>query len=148
MAIEYELTLAGHTDVEDVARRAFPQPAELPTGAVPLLSADLVARYGFGVTVLAEQDGYVEGESDDGMWTWEPGPGVVLSFRMDKFTDPTRNVTSMLTAVRRVLGTGPEDASLTLNSDVLLFVRSAGVVTKHRREWWSNYAGADAIIGG
>ncbi|PRY27989.1 SitI3 family protein [Pseudosporangium ferrugineum] len=149
MALEYELTLAGTTPVEVLAERALPDPEERPTGTPPLLSAALWDRYGFMVTVLAGQDGYVSAGADSGMWEWEPGAYVSLSFRLDKFADLDREVTEMLTIVRRVLDSGPEDSTFTLNGDVLLFARFGGELVKHRREsWWSSYASADSIIAG
>lgn len=55
----------------------------------------------------------------------------------------------MLTAVQRVLETGPEDAVLVLNGDVLLLARFGGVLTKHRRDtWWGHHAGATDVVPG
>ncbi|MFI7598680.1 SitI3 family protein [Actinoplanes sp. NPDC049681] len=147
MALEYELSLAGETPVEQVAERALPDADERPTGTPPLLSADLYARYGFGVTVLADSDGYLEVQADDGRWEWEPGAYVSLTFRMDKDTAAQRSVINMLTVIRRVLATGPEDAALTLNGNELLFTRFDGNLVKHNHaDWWSTYPGADDLI--
>jgi hypothetical protein len=147
MALEYELTLAPATSVEEIARRALPDPAERPTGTPPLLSAGLVERYGFGVTVLAGLEGYVEAATETGRWEWEPAAYVSLTFRMDKFADPSWEVTNMLTIVRRVLDSGTEDAALVLNGNELLLTRFDGESAKHgRHDWWQTYAGANDLI--
>ncbi|AGZ46444.1 SitI3 family protein [Actinoplanes friuliensis] len=146
MALEYRLVLAGDTPVEQVAGRAFPDPEELPTGVIPLLTADLFDRYGFSVAVRAGRNGYVDVESDEGSWEWEPEAYVSLSFRMDKFADQPPLVINMLTAIRRVLNTGSEDAAFILNGDVLLLTRFDGKPVKHRRTWWENYPGAADLI--
>jgi len=149
MALEYELTLATDASAEEVARRALPDPTERPTGTPSLLSVGLYEKYGFGVTVLAGRDGYVEAASESGRWEWEPESYVSLTFRMDKFADPDWEVTNMLTIARRVLDSGSEDSTLVLNGNELLLSRFGGEVTKHGREgWWETYAGADDIIPG
>ena len=150
MALEYRLTLAGDIPVEQVGRRAFPQPDERPTGTPPVLAADFLERYGFSVTVRAGREGYVDVETDNGgSWEWEPEEYVNLGFRMDKFADSQWNVTNMLTVVRRVLQSGDEDAAFVLNGDVLLFTRFGGELVKHRREgWWTSYAAANDLIPG
>jgi hypothetical protein len=55
----------------------------------------------------------------------------------------------MLTAVRRVLDTGPEDATLVLNGDVLLLTGFHGTLHKHHRTtWWAaNPAAGEARPG-
>ncbi|MEV4706551.1 SitI3 family protein [Actinoplanes sp. NPDC049316] len=149
MALEYELTLAGATSLEELAERALPDPAERPAGTESPLFVDLFERYGFAVWVSAGRNGYVDVETDSGAWEWEPDFYVSVTFRMDKFADSSWKVTNMLTVVRRVLGSGPEDAVLVLNSDVLLLTRFDGVLSKHRRnEWWDHYAGANDIVPG
>ncbi|UQU63950.1 SitI3 family protein [Couchioplanes caeruleus] len=149
MALDYRLTLAGTTPVDQVAERAYPDPDERPTGTPPLLSADLLERLGFSTTVRAGRNGYVDVLSDDGSWEWEPEEYVNLGFRMDKFADPQWNISNMLTVVRRVLTSGSEDAAFVFNGDVLLLTRLGGELVKHRRDgWWSSYAGADDIIPG
>jgi hypothetical protein len=149
MALEYRLTLAGTTPVDQVAERTLPDPAERPTGTAPLLSAALFERYGFNVTVRAGQNGYLDVESDQGSWEWEPESYVSVTFRMDKLADSNWNVVNMLMAVRRVLETGPEDAALVLNGDVLLLTRFDGTLVKHRRNtWWAAYVGATEAIPG
>ena len=60
MATQYNLALVGSTTIEQVAERAFPNPADRPTGAPPLLSAGLWDRYGFATTVLARKQGYYD----------------------------------------------------------------------------------------
>jgi hypothetical protein len=139
MAIEYRLTLDGTTPVEQVAQRALPDPQERPTGTPPLLGVNLDQRYGFAVTIRAGQNGYIEVESDHGMWEWEPQDYVAVTFRLDKEADTEWAVVNMLTIVRRVLETGPEDATLVLNGDYLLFRRVHGALIKHRESWWNNY---------
>ena len=146
MAIDYDLTLAGSPPVERVAERAFPEHGERPVGTAPLLSAALP---GFGVTVLAGAAAYLDVATDQGSWEWEPATYVTIGFRLDKLTDRSRAVIDMLTVVRRVLASGPEDAALVLNGDILLLTRLDGILTKHHRDtWWSNYAGADDLIRG
>lgn len=142
MAIEYTLTLAGDSPVDQVAARAFPQPGERPTGSAPRLVADHKQRYGFDVTVVAGQDGYLDFETDAGSWEWEPKSFVRVGFRLDKFADARWAVTNVLAVVNRVLDTGPEDATFDFNGDILLLVRRAGESTKHRRDtWWQRYDG-------
>jgi hypothetical protein len=148
MALEYDLTLAGNAPVEEVARRAFPDLEDRPTGAEPPLWAALWEKYGFGVTVYAGKNRYINVETDDGMWEWEPEESVAASFRMDKFADFHWEVVNMLTVVRRVLDTGSEDTVLVLNGDVLLLSRFDGVLVKHRRSWWTGYPGSNDVIAG
>ena len=149
MSIEYRLTIAGNVPVNLVAERAFPDPSERPTGTASLLSADLYDRSGFGVTIRADHNGYVEIESDQGIWEWEPETYLDLTFRMDKDADPNWAVINMLTVVRRVLATGPEDIAFTFNIDSLLLTRFDGTLVKHNRGgWWANYPGADQLIPG
>ena len=149
MAIEYRLTLAGNTPVEQVAERALPDLDERPTGTPPLLAADLYQRYGFDLTIRAGQNGYFDAESDNGMWEWEPEAYVAVTFRMEKNADTDRALINMLTVVRRLLDTGPEDAVLVLNGNWLLFTRFGGALTKHRREvWWENYPVVNDVIRG
>jgi hypothetical protein len=149
MAVEYALTLAEGSPIDQVARRAFPEPAERPTGTPPLLAADLYRRYGFEVTVLGGRHGYVDVATDRGRWEWEPTSYVSLDFRIDKDAEPEWAVVNMLSCVRRVLDSGPEDAALALNGDVLLLTRLNGVLVKHDRDgWWSSYPAADAVLPG
>jgi hypothetical protein len=149
MAIEYDLTCSGDTPVNQMAERALPDPDDRPTGTAPLLSAALDARCGFGATILAGTNGYVDALSDDGSWEWEPSTYVLVGFRLDKEADRRWAVTNMLTVVRRVLDSGSEDAALVLNGDLLLLTRFDGLLVKHNRDqWWSHYPGAhDAIPG-
>src|SRR5262249_21297619 len=122
MAIEYRMTLACGTPVELLAERAFPAPEERPTGAPPLLSATLFDRYGFQVHLAAGENGYLDADG----WEWKPPAYVSINFRFDKFADREWVVTNMITAVRRVLTTGPEDAAFIFNGDVLLLTRFYG----------------------
>jgi len=149
MAIEYRLILAGSTPVEQVAERALPEPDERPTGTAPLLAADLYDRYGFEVAIRAGQNGYFGVESENGMWEWAPTTYVAVTFRMKKNTDPEPGLLNLLTVVRRVLESGPEDAALILNDNWLLFTRFGGALVKHRRDaWWNHYAGANEALPG
>lgn len=149
MATEYRLTLAGTTPVQEMAERALPDAQERPAGPGPMLSVGLYDRHGFAVTFVARQNGYMDAESDDGLWQWEPAAYVSVTFRMENGADPERSVTDMLTIVRRLLDTGPEDASFVLNGNWLLFTRIGGVVRKHRRDkWWTTYAFAAPLIPG
>ncbi|MBL7256854.1 SitI3 family protein [Paractinoplanes lichenicola] len=150
MAIEYSLTLAGDTPVEQVAERAVPEVDYRPTGTAPLLAADLNDRQGFGLTVRAGQSRYISVHGDDGWWEWEPSPYVSVGFRFAKqVEDIDWQVRNMLTVVRRVLDSGAEDAAFSFNGDNLLLTRFDGVITKHRREkWWEHYDGADQVIPG
>jgi hypothetical protein len=148
MATEYELTLAPSTPLEQLAERALPDAADRPVGAVPRLVRDLDEKYGFDVTVSAGEDAYLAVESDQGLWEWEPDAYASVTFRLDKFADPAWKVINVLTVVRRVLDTGPEDAALVLNDDILLLTRLQGKLTKHRASWWHNYPAADQLIPG
>ncbi len=149
MSTEYRLVVNGDTPVEQIAERAFPDPVECPTGTPPLLAADLYERRGFDVTVRAGHDGYLETESDNGVWEWEPRSYVAVTFRVEKNADPGRAIVNMLTVVGRLLDTGQEDAALILNGDYLLLTRFGGVLVKHRRAaWWENYADVNDVIRG
>jgi hypothetical protein len=149
MSIDYRLTLAGSTPVEQIAARAFPDAAERPTGTAPRLSAALFEKYGFSVSVYAGQNGYLDAESDHGHWEWEPDPYVSVSFTLDKFADLPWSVANTAVAVHRLLNTGPEDAALDLNGNLLLLTRVAEAVAKHNRDsWWSHYPAADQLIPG
>jgi len=149
MSIDYRLTLAGSTPINQIAERALPDPSERPTGLPPLLSAHLYEDHGFAVDIRAGHNGYVDAESDHGLWEWEPAEYVGVAFSIDKFADPAWKVINMLTVVRRVLDSGPEDAAFVLNGDVLIFTRFDGEVVKHNREkWWSYYPAADQLIPG
>ncbi|GLW34648.1 SitI3 family protein [Actinoplanes regularis] len=147
MAIEYRLTTAGSTPLREVAARAFPDPAETPDGTSGLLVADLHDRYGFGVTIYAGENGYIEAESDGSRWEWEPAQFVSTTFRMGKEIDLERALTAMLHAVKRLLDSGAEDVALDLNGNWLLLTRVNGVITKHKRDgWWEVHGVVDPII--
>ncbi|NMO50989.1 hypothetical protein HH310_07265 [Actinoplanes sp. TBRC 11911] len=136
------MVLAGSTLADQVAERSLPDPAERPLGPGPLLSADLVGRYGFLLTVRAGQNGYVEVAADDGVWVWEPKEYVSVNFRLDSSADLQQPVINMLTVVRRILDTGAEDAALVFNADILLLTRLHGVLREHHRDsWWAHYPG-------
>src|SRR3954470_3126194 len=108
MATDYRLTVSGTTPMGEIAARAFPDPTERPNGAPPRLTADLYEKYGFGVTIYAGQNGYVEGETDTGMWEWEPSEYVRVSFHMGKESRTDSPSAYMLTVVNRVLTSGFE----------------------------------------
>jgi hypothetical protein len=146
MATEYRLTLAGSTPVGYVAERAMPTPAERPTGTPPLLAADLYDRHGFELTILAGRNGYLDAESDSGVWEWEPASYVDVTFRMEQNAESDRAVGNMLLVLRRLLDTGSEDAALVLNGNWLLLTRFDGVLVKHRESWWGSYPAADDLI--
>jgi hypothetical protein len=147
MATEYSMTIASGSPVDEVAERAFPEVGERPVGIAPRLSADHKDKYGFDVTILAGRDGYLELETDDGSWEWEPKSYVRVGFRLDNSADARWAVTNMLIVVRRVLDTGPEDATFDFNGDILLFARLDGKLTKHRRDtWWEVYSAGNQLI--
>ena len=147
MAVEYALTLAGETPIDQVAWRALPEPADRPTGTPPLLAADLYERYGFEVTVLAGRRGYVDVATDRGRWEWEPERFVSVDFRMAKDADQEWAVVNMVSCVWRVLESGPEDAAVALNGDLLLLTRLDGVLVKHNRAgWWASYPATNAVF--
>ncbi|GIF14910.1 SitI3 family protein [Actinoplanes teichomyceticus] len=147
MAIDYRLTIGGATLIDDVAARAFPEPAERPAGTASLASADLSERYGFAVSLYTDRNGYLEAEADDGMWEWEPAEFVSMMFRVEKTVAGNRAVIPMLIAVRRLLDSGPEDVALDLNGSWLLLTRIAGTLTRYKQAaWWARYPSADRII--
>jgi hypothetical protein len=149
MALEYRLVLGGSATAGEVAKRAVPDSAERPSGNGALLSADLFEKYGFLLTVREGKNGYVEVQADGDSWLWEPHEYVSVNFRMDKFADLSWSVINMLALVRRLLDTGPEDAALVLNGDVLILTRLGGALAKYRRQdWWSAYPGAGEVIAG
>ncbi len=149
MAVEYRLTLAGDTPVNQVTERAFPEASERPTGIAAQLAVDHKEKYGFDVTVVAGRDGYLDLETDDGSWEYEPETYVRVGFRLDKFVDARWAVANLLTVVRRVLDTGPEDVTFDFNGDILLFARRNGELTKHRQDtWWERYSSGNQLIPG
>ncbi|GAB7052849.1 SitI3 family protein [Catenuloplanes indicus] len=152
MGIEYRLTLAGAVPADEVAMRAMPEVADRPVGSPALLSADLYDSHGFFFTIVPRKRGSVAAEADDGMWTWDLSENVMVSFDMDKFDEAEqgeRALAAMLVVVGRVLGSGDEDAALTLNGDVLLLTRLGGVTAKHSRAaWWEHHAAIGDIIQG
>lgn len=87
--------------------------------------------------------------SDDGSWEWEPEPYVTVGFRLDKDADRNWAVSNMMTVVRRVLGSGREDAVLVLNGDILLLARLDGAFARHHiDDWWAAYPGVDVLVVG
>ncbi|MEV2240410.1 SitI3 family protein [Micromonospora sp. NPDC049891] len=150
MSIDYRLTLAGDVPLDRVAARAFPEPADAAAFEPyeSILVADLWDRRGFGVTVHAGREGYVDGLADDARWEWEPDPYTTLSFDMDKNAPDDRGIDNLMAAVSRVLRSGAEDAALVLNGEVVVLTRFGGELRKHNRQrWWSHYPGAEASIG-
>ena len=109
MAIDYNLYLAGDTPVEVVAQWAFPELADRPTGMVPFLAADLDEKYGFGVVITSGRNAYVDVETDDGDWEWEPEAFVLVSFRIDKEADRLWATDNMLSVVQRIIAVGEQD---------------------------------------
>jgi hypothetical protein len=147
MALEYGLTLAGDASAEQVAERALPVAVQSPPEIAPVLSADMRDSHGFTVTLLARRHGYIEAESDDGLFVWEPEAYVSVGFRIDKEADVEWAVVNMLTVVWRALETGSEDAALVLNGDLLVLTRFDGVLVKlHRDGWWASYPAANAVF--
>jgi hypothetical protein len=148
VAIEYRLTLARAVAGEVVAEWAFPDPGDRPTGTGRLLTAALDEKYGFAVTVVASQNGYMAVETDHGLWEWEPEAFVSVTFRLDNDADREQATNHMLLAVRRVLNADDDDdATLILNSDTLLFARLDGAMIKHHRDtWWLAHPAADQLI--
>jgi len=149
VALEYRLILAGETPVNQVAERAFPEPGDRPTGVASRLTADHQQKYGFGTTIATGRDGYFDLEADGESWEWEPESYTRVEFRLDKSADPLWAVTNMLAVIRRLLDTGPEDATFDFNGDLLLFVRRNAELTKHRRAtWWERYSAGNQLIPG
>lgn len=149
MATEYRLTLAGDPPVVEVAERALPEPDDRPAGTPQLLSVDLYEHYGFEVVFRAGRNGYLDAESDTGLWVWEPETFVSVRYRMEKNADSDRATVNMLLGVRRILHTGPEDAALVLDGNYLLLTRVGGHLVKHRRDtWWQHYAAGNDLIPG
>jgi hypothetical protein len=148
MTTEYRLTLAGATPAEVVALRALPDGWECHTPVrTPVWSNESADALGFEVGVHAGANGYFDAEADDGHWQWEPAAYVAVTFAVNQDADPERAVLAMLTVIRRVLDTGPEDAAFVLNGDRLLLRRTSGRLVKHTRAaWWAHYAGADKLI--
>ncbi|GAA4588443.1 hypothetical protein BJY16_008565 [Actinoplanes octamycinicus] len=150
MAIEYRFTIAGSTPVAEIAQRAFPYPAdrpvEYPGGKPGLLFADLRETAGFSVTIRAGENGYLQAESDDGMWEWESSIYVRMTFRLTNGADVDRALSAMLTAVQRTVKSGHEDVVLDLNGNWLLLTRIDGVLAKHKlADWWNLHQVAGLI---
>jgi hypothetical protein len=150
MSLSYRLTLAGDSTAAEIAERAFPDPDEQPSGSGTTLSADLYDTYGFGVTVRTGRNGYVDAGADEiGQWEWKPDPYVALSFDIDDDIDRKQLAANLVTVVKRVLATGPEDAAFVVNGDYLLVARFGGQVVKHNHDrWWTYYPEADQVISG
>ena len=141
MAVQYRLTLAGDTSVEQIAARAFPDPTERPMLSAygSVLNANLKDRHGFTVSLRSDRNGYFDAISDVGQWEWELDSYVNVGFWMSK--DWNENaVPNMVDIVDRLLTSGSEDAAFTLDGNLLLLIRTNGVTTKHNRRWWDNYS--------
>jgi hypothetical protein len=150
MSLSYRLTLAGDATADEIAERAFPNPNEQPSRSGALLSVDLYDSYGFGVTVRTGRNGYVDAGADDiGQWEWKPDPYAALSFDVDDDIDRKQLATNLVTVIKRILSTGPEDAAFVVNGDYLLAARFDGRLVKHNHDrWWSYYPEADQVIFG
>ncbi|MEU4570652.1 SitI3 family protein [Micromonospora sp. NPDC023956] len=151
MAIEYRLVLAGDITAEQLADHAFPDPTDRATFTPYAngLEGDLYDRYGFTVDVTVGRNGYVDVETDEGQWEWEPDPYARLNLRMNKETLTEQGIPHMLDVFARVLRTTTQDAALVANADYLLLLRRNGVVRKHRRgTWWDHYPFANSKIPG
>jgi hypothetical protein len=149
MSLSYRLTLAGSVTADQLAERAFPDLENRPSGTGPILFADLYATHGFGVAVRTGRNGHVDAGTDDGDWEWEPDPFAAVSFDIDDLTDRQRLAVNLVTVVRRILETGPEDAAFVINGDYLLVSRFDGRIVKHSHDrWWSYYPEADELIAG
>ncbi|MBN1172453.1 MAG: hypothetical protein JXA67_09790 [Micromonosporaceae bacterium] len=152
MAVEYRLTLAGRSSTEEIATRAVADPGQRPkpTPYGRALAADLYEELGFGLDILSGQHGCFEGESDTGIWVWEPDAFVSTTFRITKnperYDEALRNT---LEIVARLLASGTEDAAFMLDADTLLLTRVNGQTQKHRRaSWWHHYGYAGDLIPG
>jgi hypothetical protein len=150
MALEYRLTLAGPVPMDEVAARAFPDPADRPAPddeSGEILAANLHDRYGIVVIISTYERSYYSAAAEAGQWEWEPEISVDLAFEMtkdaDRFAVALRHA---ITASARVLATGTEDAALMLSGDMLLLTRHNGVITKHERGWWEHHTWANEII--
>ncbi|MDP9799435.1 hypothetical protein J2S43_007947 [Catenuloplanes nepalensis] len=148
MAIQYTLTLAAALSAEELAARAMPDPAQRPAGRPGLATADLYDSHGFALTVLTgKKNGYVEADSDMGVFEWEPADYSLVMFDLGPTDQLARPLAAMLTVVQRVLAGGGEDAVLVENDDVLLLKRFGGVLVKHGRpDFWEHYAGLDDLV--
>lgn len=150
MAIDYSLTLAEDIPVEQIADRTLPNPAErfTLTWYEGILTGDFYDQYGFGLSFYAGQHRrYIEAETDEGVWVWEPEVYVGIGFGMDK-EQLDKGVPNMVSIVARVLASTSGDAALTLNGEVLL-ARVNGVVVKHKRSiWWDHYSYPNEVIPG
>lgn len=146
--MRYTLTLAAALSAEELAARAMPEPAHRPTGRPGLATADLYDSHGFALTVVTgKQNGYVEADSDLGVFEWEPADYSLVTFDLGKTDEIGRALAAVLTVVRRVLDSGDEDAVLVENDDVLLLKRFGGVLVKHgRADFWEHHAGLDDLV--
>jgi hypothetical protein len=146
VAIDYRLTLAGETPIEEVVERAVPGLAT--TGETPRTGFDLYKDSGFLLAVTSGRNGYFDAEGDDDeYWEWAPASYVNVGFRMDKdrLEEATQN---MLSVVARILSTGPEDAALVLDGNALLLTRTDGIIRKHRKATWWDQKGNEIIHEG
>lgn len=147
MSLSYRLTLAGPVTVDELTERAFPDLTERPAGAGPAFAADVHEKYGFIASLRSGRNGYVDIETDDGDWEWEPDPFAAISFDVDDETNRDQLAVNLVTVVRRVLRSGSEDAAFVINGDYLLLGRFGGHVKKHSHErWWAFYPAADELI--
>ncbi len=149
MSLDYTLTLATSATATQIAARTLPDEWNWIPGSGSVLSADLHQTLGIDISLWADRHGYVDARSDEGMFEWEPDPFVTVIFNLDGPFDREQAAANMINAIRGVLDSGPEDATLVINGDLLLLTRFDGRITKHNRErWWSAYPAADRVIPG
>ncbi|MGW0435508.1 SitI3 family protein [Micromonospora sp. NPDC003197] len=139
MSIDYELTLASHVPLEELAKLVAPGATEgLSASGDRMLCAYLYDEYGYAVSILAGTNGYYEAEDSGTQWLWKPETYVDIAFHMRKDTLTEQGRPHMLRAVAIVLANRPEDAALTLNYDWLLLTRFDGKLRKHNVTGWNH----------
>jgi hypothetical protein len=147
MPTEFQLVIETAAGPAELAARAFPGAEESFSGPSTLLSADLYAEYGFGLSVLHAGNGYFDTDPVRGTGPWQPERYTVFVFGLEN-SSSDRAIVNMVAAVNRVLTSGTEDVIFVLNSDWLLLDRTGGVLTRRRPDWWDNYPAAERLIDG
>ncbi|GIF35922.1 SitI3 family protein [Actinoplanes xinjiangensis] len=149
MSLDYTLTLASGATAAQIAARMPPEQPEWTPGTGSVLTADLYQTLGIDISLWADRHGYVDAMSDEGLFEWEPDPLVTVIFNLDGPIDREQAAANMIKIVHGLLESGPEDATLVINGDLLLVARFDGKIAKHNRErWWSAYPAADRVIPG